>query len=265
MAAPFPFLDHPGPIPFAHRGGSAERAENSLGAFAHAVDLGYRYLETDTRLTRDGVLVAIHDDRIDRVSDRSGLVAELTWDEIRAARLRAPDGSPTDERIPRLEEVFTAFPEARINVDAKDDRSVDPLIDLIRRLDAVDRSCLGSFSGARTKAMRAALGAGLCTVCGPLEVGRLRLGPLGFVLGRPEGGCAQVPVRARVLGRLRVPLVDAAFVAAAHRVGVPVQVWTIDDRDEMNRLLDLGVDGIMTDRPSVLRDVLVERGEWHGV
>jgi glycerophosphoryl diester phosphodiesterase len=111
--------------------------------------------------------------------------------------------------------------------------------------------------------MRAALGAGLCTVCGPLEVARLRLGRLGFLLGRLEAGCAQVPLSRRIVGARRIPLVDAAFVAAAHRIGVPVQVWTVDDPAEMHRLLDLGVDGLMTDRPTALRDVLIARGQWH--
>jgi glycerophosphoryl diester phosphodiesterase len=262
MAATFAFLDHPGPVPYAHRGGSLENPENSLAAMAHAIELGYRYLETDTQLTSDGVLVVLHDADLDRTTDRTGRVADQTWAEVRGARLRNPDGSVSTESLPRLEEVFETWPGARINVDAKDDRAVDPLVALVRRFDAVDRVCLGSFSGKRTAAMRRQLGERLCTVCSPVDVARLRLGTLGGLLGRVAGACAQVPLRQKVLNGLAVPVVDGPFLNAAHKRGVAVHVWTVDEESEMHRLLDLGVDGIMSDRPTLLRQVLVERGQW---
>jgi glycerophosphoryl diester phosphodiesterase len=261
MAA-FAFLDHPGPLAFAHQGGAKEAPENTLAAFARAVELGFRYLETDAQLTRDGVLVALHDDHLARTTDRSGRVADLSWEEVSRARVRHPDGSLSEEGVPRLEDLFVRWPDARINVDAKDGRTVEPLIGLVRRLGAVDRVCLGSFRAGRAAAMRKALGPRLCTVCDPLDVARLRFGPLGRLLGRVGGACAQVPVRQTLVGPLALPIADRAFVAGAHRRGVAVHVWTIDDAAEMNRLLDLGADGIMTDRPSVLRQVLIDRGQW---
>jgi glycerophosphoryl diester phosphodiesterase len=264
MAARFAFLDHPGPIPFAHRGGSLENPENSLGAMAHAIDLGFRYLETDTQLTSDGVLVVLHDATLDRTSDRKGAVSEQRWSDIKDARLRNADGSLSDETLPRLEEVFETWPQARINVDAKDDRTIPELVALVRRFDAVERVCLGSFSGKRTASMRQQLGDRLCTVCGPLDVARLRLARVGGVLGQVSGACAQVPERQKVVAGLSVPVVDKAFLRSAHGRGVPVQVWTINDEAEMRRLLDLGVDGIMSDRPTLLRQVLTDRGQWIG-
>jgi glycerophosphoryl diester phosphodiesterase len=260
--APYAFLDHPGPIAYAHRGGSLENPENSLAAMGHAIDLGYRYLETDTRLTADGALVVIHDDDLSRTTDRKGAVSKLTWAEVHSARLRNADGSVSAERVPRLEEIFESWPEARITVDAKDDRTIGPLVDLVRRFDAVDRVCLGSFSGKRTATMREQLGEALCTVCGPLDVVRMRLGSVGGALGRVAGACAQVPARQKVVGPAGVPIVDGAFLGAAHKRGVPVHVWTVNDEAEMRRLLDLGVDGIMSDRPTLLREVLVARGQW---
>lgn len=257
----YTFLDHAGPIPFAHRGGSLEGPENSMSAMAHAIDLGYRYLETDTQQTSDGVLVVLHDATLDRTTDRTGSVADQTWEQVRGARLRNPDGSLSDQTLPRLEELFETWPAARVNVEAKDDRAVEALVALVRRYDAVERVCLGSFKGRRTARMRALLGPRLCTSCGPLDVVRLRLGPLGRVLGTVTAACAQVPVHQKV-GPLPIPVVDKAFVTAAHDRGLPVQVWTVDDEAEMRRLLDLGVDGLMTDRPTLLRQVLLDRGQW---
>jgi glycerophosphoryl diester phosphodiesterase len=265
--AAFAFLDHPGPIPFAHQGGAREGPENTLAAFQKAVDLGFRYLETDAQLTKDRVLVALHDDSLDRTTDRRGKVADLTWDEVSQARVRdGLSGQLSDQGVPRLEDVFTRWPQARINVDAKDGRAVEPLIELVRRLGAIDRVCVGSFSPGRAGAMRRALGPALCTICDPIDVARLRLGGLGGLLGSVGGACAQVPVRQELPGPLpgSVPVVDEAFVRNAHRRGIAVHVWTIDKPADMHRLLDLGVDGIMTDEPSVLRQVLVDRGQWVG-
>ncbi len=246
------FLDHPGPIAVAHRGGAAVHPENTMEAFAHAVSLGFRYLETDAHLTADGHVIAFHDDRLDRVSDQRGLVASLTLAVIRRARIGG-----TGEVVV-LEELLRAFPDCRVNVDPKSDDVVGPLADVLRRVTAIERVCIGSFSDARISRMRTLLGDGLCVSGGPRAVARLRLASLGVAVRVPPIGCVQVPVRAR-----GVTLVDARFVRAAHARGLPVHVWTVDDPGEMHRLLDLGVDGILTDQPEVLRDVLVARGVWH--
>jgi glycerophosphoryl diester phosphodiesterase len=251
MAPAFAFLDHPGPLAFAHRGGAALNPENTWASFAHAVSLGYRYLETDARLTRDGVVLAFHDATLERVADRPGTIAHLPWHEVRRARI-AGEHEPV-----RLDELLEAYPEIRINIDAKEDAVVEPLARVIERMDAVERVCIASFSDARLARARAILGAGLCTSAGPRGVARLRLAASGAPVRPPRLACVQVPVRAR-----GVRLVDARFVAAAHRAGIAVHVWTIDDRDEMDRLLDLGVDGLMTDRPDLLRSALVARDQW---
>jgi glycerophosphoryl diester phosphodiesterase len=246
----FPFLDHPGPLAFAHRGGAGDWPENTMPAFEHAVALGYRYVETDVHVTADGVLVAFHDESLDRVTDRTGLIRELPWVTVSEARV---DGR---EPIPLLEDLLGSWPDLRVNIDPKHDSAVDALIDTLRRTDAVERVCIGAFSDARLDRIRAALGPRLCTSLGPRGIARLKAASLGVPLSVPAP-CAQVPVRLR-----GVVVTDQRFVNAAHRLGMQVHVWTIDDPDEMARLLDMGVDGIMTDRPAVLRQVLEERGQW---
>ena len=251
-----PFLDHPTPIAFAHRGGAADAPENTLEAFAAATALGFRYLETDVHLTADGVLVAFHDTSLDRVTDRTGTIAELTWDEVRRATVTAGDTGPTGS-IARMADLLEAFPEARFNIDPKAEASVEPLAALIRATGSASRICVGAFSDRRVARVRALVGEDLCTGLGPRAVTRLRIASLGLPAGRPDGDCAQVPPSLR-----GVPVVDRRLVDTAHRLGLQVHVWTIDDPREMHRLCDLGVDGIMTDRPAVLREVLVERGDW---
>ena len=258
MSPTHPFLDHPGPIPFAHRGDSGAHPENTMAAFAAAVALGYRYLETDVHVTADGVLVAFHDDVLDRVTDRRGPVARLDWSEVRRARVGGL------EPIAELAELLASFRDARLNVDPKHDAAVAALIRVIRDAGAVERVCVGSFSDSRVAEIREAFGSAICTSLGPWEIAALRAAAWGarpFLarLRRRPGRCVQVPLR----GRGGLPLVEPRLIAAAHELGLPVHVWTVNGAAEMTRLLDLGVDGLFTDVPGVLRTVLAERGEWY--
>jgi glycerophosphoryl diester phosphodiesterase len=247
VSAAHPYLEWSGPIAFAHRGGTSHHPENTMPAFRHAVDLGYTYLETDVHATRDGVLVAFHDNDLSRTCGRPGRIDQLPFREVSAARV---DGR---EPIPRFDDLVEQFPDARINIDCKADSGVPGLIAAIRRHDLIDRVCVGSFSDRRLRTLRQALGPRLCTSFGPGQVGSL------VSAGRVVGGghAAQVPVR-----QGRVPVVTKRFIQAAHRKGIHVHVWTIDEPAEMERLLDLGVDGIMTDRPAELKRVLEARGVW---
>jgi glycerophosphoryl diester phosphodiesterase len=251
MPGVLPYLDHPGPLAFAHRGGAALNPENTWASFGHAISLGYRYLETDVRLTRDGVVLAFHDATLDRVADRTGTIAELTWEEVRRARIGG-----TQEPV-RLDALLEAYPDVRVNIDAKEDAVVEPLARVLERTDAVDRVCIASFRDARLARIRSLLGPALCISAGPRGVARLRLAASGARVRPPTIPCVQVPVRTR-----GVRIVDERFVATAHRAGIAVHVWTVDRPEEMRRLLDLGVDGIITDQPGLLRDVLVERDQW---
>jgi len=242
-----PYLDWPGPLAFAHRGGASDNPENTLPAFRHAVELGYTYLETDVHSTSDGVLVAFHDNDLSRTCGRDGRIDELPWSEVQQVRVGGT------EPIPLFEHLMEEFPNARVNIDCKADSGVDGLVASLKRLNCLDRVCVGGFSDRRLRRIRRELGPGLCTSFGPAQVAAFAVGTKV-----PWGGqCAQVPVK-----QGPVTIVSERTVERAHRRGLQVHVWTIDDPDEMHRLVDLGVDGLMTDRPAVLKQVLTDRGQW---
>jgi glycerophosphoryl diester phosphodiesterase len=248
----FPYLDDPeGVLAFAHRGGAMHPEltglENTTAAFEHAVRLGYRYLETDVHATSDGILLAFHDAALDRVTDRQGVIFEQPYVDVAAAVIGGAHA------IPKLEDLMEMFPEARFNIDIKSRGANEPLVELIERTKAHDRVLIGSFDEAVIRTFRRRLARPVATACGPVAIGALKAGlPL-----RDGGVACQVPHRHRGL-----LLVTRGFVRRAHAAGRHVHVWTIDDPNEMHDLLDLGVDGIFTDRTDLLRDVLMERGQW---
>ena len=246
---PVPFLDTPRPHAFAHRGGAAHAPENSWTAFEHAVKLGYAYLETDARATSDGKLMAFHDRTLDRVTDGSGPIGSRTYPEVKALRVAGT------EPVPLIEDLLGAWPGVRFNIDLKDEPGIALLADVLRRTGAWDRVCVTSFSGSRLRAARGLLGRPVCMATSPAVIAAIRYGG-GLSAGRLDRWqvrCAQVP------GRVASP----SFMRRARALGLDVHVWTINDRAEMARLLDLGVDGIMTDDIEALREVLIERGQWH--
>lgn len=221
-----------------------------MAAFEHAVSLGYRHLETDVHLSADGVLMAFHDPDLRRTCGVDARIADLSAREL--GHLRVGGTEP----IPTMIDLLRRWPDRRFNIDCKADDALVPLIELVRAEDLLDRVCLGSFSLRRLRVMRAALGPRLLTAMSPSEIVALRLA------SRVPGAAlraAQVPPTTR--GRT---LVDERFLRGARRVGVPVHVWTIDDAEEMHRLFDLGVDGIMTDDVALLRQVMEDRGLWRG-
>ncbi|HPU13872.1 MAG TPA: glycerophosphodiester phosphodiesterase [Aeromicrobium sp.] len=245
-----PYLEPAAPVAFAHRGGAMVEAnigiENSLAAFTHAYEFGYRYMETDVRCSRDGVVYACHDERLGRLLNRDVAIAELSAAEIDAALLG--DREP----IIRLDALIEALPGARWNIDIKSDDGVDPTTDLLSKMGVLDDVCLASFSHSRLVRIREKLPQ-VVTSASQREAAQMVLG-----LGVPKAPrIFQVPV-----SHARVPVVTRSFVRRAHKAGKFVHVWTIDEPEEMHRLSDLGVDGIMTDRTDLLKDVLLARGQW---
>lgn len=247
------YLDNDRPIAFAHRGGTTEAPENSLRAFRDAYDLGFRYLETDVHATSDGILVAFHDDDLERTCGEKRTIAGSTRAQLASARLAGTDP------IPLLDELLDEFPDARLNIDCKADQALEPLIRTLRDRDILDRVCIGSFSDRRLARVREEFGHRVCTSMGPREVASIALRSITFLPVRSAGPAlaAQVPV-----SQGPVPVTTERFVRNAHALGIQVHVWTIDDPAEMNRLLDLGVDGIMSDDTRALRDVFMTRGIW---
>src|SRR5262252_9378006 len=202
---PTAFLDHPGPLAFAHRGGAAHSQENSWRAFEHAVGLGYGYLETDVQATADGVLIAFHDRTLDRVTGQPGRVGRMTRKDLAGARVGGT------EPIPALEDVLAAWPDVRFNIDLKDTPAVEPLAGVLRRTNAWDRVCVVSFSASRLRAARRALGRPVCMAASPLGTAMVRFG------GPPAPRGSRGPHRGRFV---RQPAVGPGAAAARRPVAV---------------------------------------------
>lgn len=252
------------PVAMAHRGFSLTGLENSLAAFRAAVELGYSHLETDVHTTSDGVLLLFHDRTLDRVTGGHGRIHDLAAAEVRRVRIGGT------EPVPTFDELVAAFPDARFNLDVKDWHSVPSVVAAIERHQVHDRVLIASFSDRRRRAVlkrlsrRTASSAGtlanaLFLALGPLLSVRALGSPVRAVLRRALRGvdALQVPVRYRA-----IPVITPGYVRRAHALGLYVHVWTINDPAEMHRLLDLGVDGIVSDRADLLKEVLQARGQW---
>lgn len=247
---PAHYLDYARPLAFAHRGGAGDYPENSWRAFEHAVRLGYVYLETDVHATADGVVVAFHDKTLDRITDSTGSIAALTAARLAAARIGGT------EPIPLLADLLMAWPDIRFNIDVKDDPVIGPLIAVLKATRAWDRVCLTSFSSRRLAVARRRLPRPVCMAATPTGIGAICAGlPASALAARFAAlsvRCAQIPYS----------MATARFIRRARAAGLQVHAWTVNEETDMVRLLDLGVDGIMTDRTSMLRQVLFARDQW---
>ncbi|MFC5379698.1 glycerophosphodiester phosphodiesterase family protein [Aquipuribacter nitratireducens] len=265
---PHPALAGP-PLAFAHRGHTptahdpdgSHAWENTVAAFEAAVALGITHLETDVHATRDGVAVVLHDPDLRRTTGRPGRVERLTWREVATYRVAGLHA------VPRVEEVLEALPGVVLNVDVKAAAAAVPLADAVRHARAEDRVVVAAFDGRRARAAQRAA-PGVARSAGTASVAATRLAtevarvsaPAARALVRATlagADALQVPLRAR-----RVEVVTPLLLDVVHEVGAQVHVWTVDDPAEMHRLLDLGVDGLMSDRADVLARVMNGRG--HG-
>lgn len=249
------------PLLVAHRGGSRIAPENTMEAFRSAVERWHAdMLEMDVRLTRDGEVVVIHDPLVDRTTDGSGAVSSFTLARLQELdagfRFLDADGTASFRgqgvRVPRFEDVLTAFPDTRLNVEAKEPEVAEALVEIILSHGAADRVLLAAEYERSRRGVRG--------YPGPWGASRHHIF-LFWMLHRLPGGGGYTP-GADVL---QVPeafqglrIVTPAFVRAAHRRNIPVQVWTVDDPDDMRRLLSWGVDGIQSDRPDLLARVMGE-------
>lgn len=253
---PDPFFEAPRPLVFAHRGGAGLAPENTFAAFDKGLALGADGLELDVRLTRDGVVVVHHDATVDRTTNLHGRVADFTADELWHAdagyQFGHQDARPyrgLGHGIPRLHWVLGRYPDTRIIIEMKD-RSTDlarAIVAVLRTADAFDRVSVGSFGLRPLRAVRA-IAPSIATSASREEVRwALYRSWVGWPVTRPAYRGYQVP---EIAGMTRV--VSPRFVAAAHRTGLRVQVWTVDREDDARRLLGWGVDGLITDRPDVI-------------
>ena len=252
-------LEPPGSVvAMAHRGGSLHPdligLENTLVAFRHAAALGYRYLETDVHVTRDGHLVAFHDPVLDRMTGTQGAVGAVLAEELARVRIAG------EHAVPSMAELLEELPDCRFNIDLKAPGSVTALAELVERTGSHDRICVGSFSFRHLQQFRRLTAGKVATSATPAEVAvflSTSWRGLPRLLRSRRFSVLQIPRR-----RGRFPLVTASLVRRAHAAGLHLHVWTVDEPDEMDELLDLGVDGLITDRTDLLKARLVARGLW---
>lgn len=259
-----PFFSDPTPLAIAHRGSRLLWPENTIEAFQNAVDLGYRYLETDLHRTSDGVLVTFHDDTLDRTTEGAGPISRLTWEEL--SRLDAAyHFAPHEDfprrgqgvRVPSLVEVLETFPDVKLVLDLKGPGFEAELAGLLTAHGAEDRVIVGAFSDTRLARFRRASRGRVATSSGPAETIAIWTASR---IGRPlrtRADALQVPEDFAF-----VVLADSKLVAAAEAAGKQVHVWTVNDPDHMARFLDAGVHALITDRPDTLKQLLESRGEW---
>lgn len=235
----------------AHRGGALLPQnlgrENTIEAFAHAVDLGCTYLETDVRCTKDGHVYAFHDENLTRLFGLPVRFSDLTAAEVAELRLRG------EARIATLEQLLSTFPTAVFNIDFKDDASVEPALRVIAKTRAETRVVIASFSHSRITRVRN-LAPHVATSASRWEVGLMRVGKR--IRGEQRPHAIQIPPRIR-----GIQVFTPRLLEGAHSQRMAVHVWTINEEPAMHVLLDAGVDGIITDRPDVLKYVLHQRGK----
>lgn len=261
----YPYLDVTGPIALAHRGGAKDAPENTTAAFDSAIAAGFTYLELDIHLSSDGVLMVIHDARLDRTTDMQGDVRDFTARELETAdagywyTTNGKQSFPFRGHgvgIPRLEDLLNRYPDIHFNIDPKSDEGVAPLIDVLERTHAWDRVGIACGSHKRIEAVRQLAGERVPTAMSPREVLLALAAARRGELALPRQGADYI----------QMPLyhhsITARFVRQAHRAGLRVHAWTIDDPAAMEYLFDIGCDGIMTNDPELLRRVMERRGLW---
>ncbi len=254
----FPFFTrHAIPRLFAHRGASGHRPENTLPAFALALEMGAPYLEMDVRMTLDGRVVVLHDETVDRTTDGSGPVTEFTFRELQGLdagfrfSLSGLEGFPDrgrGVRVPTLEDVLRSFPGAMLNIEVKQEEPAmeGPLQDVLNRCDALDRVLLVSEREVVLNRLRERFGPGVATGTALEEGARFAQWILGGRTGDPRLGGAALQIPEMLAGQ---DYVVPELIDGAHGLGMEVHIWTVNDPSRMRRFLQMGADGIMTDFP----------------
>lgn len=250
--AKWAYLDAQLPLAMAHRGAHMAAPENSWRSFSAAQQLGYKYIETDVRGTADRKVVVFHDADSYRITGLRMRIANLTLKQLRAAGQTA--SSTAD--LPLLEETLHEFPELRFNIDLKDSVAAAEIPGILQRTNSYDRVCITSFSARRIRQARLGLERAVCTGAGVADVAKFLISPAARTRRSPMA-VLQLPLAYR-----KVPLVGSKLIARAHDAGLQVHVWTLNDRASIRKALDLGVDGIVTDEPILLKDELAARGLW---
>lgn len=258
-----PYLSREHPVRLAHRGSRVLWPENTHHAFDGAVDLGYLYIETDIRVTSDGVVVIFHDETLERTTNGVGKVSDWTWDALSAldaAYNFSPDGESFPLRgtgigISRLDDTLAAYPDVNFNIDLKAKGSEWLVAEVVVRMKRHDTVLIGGFVDARIARFRRITKGAVATSAGPTAaMAMYTASRVGRSVSR-KADAYQLP------SSMRGVSLDGKLVDAVHAAGAQIHVWTVNEEDEMERFLALGVDGIVTDRPDILNDVLEGTGD----
>ena len=239
------YLNYDGLAVMAHRGGSLEAPENTIESFKYSLEIGSDIIETDIQLSSDGVPYIFHDDDLKRILGIHKNFNELLSSEIDELNIFG------DYKIPTLEETLKQFPNTRFQIDFKTDEVVDPAIEIINKFPHIKKNlCVASFSSRRLQNIKSKL-SGITYSMGPHEVLKLLLKSFGLYRSKVSGDCLQIPIY-----RYGIKIVTKRFVDFCKHENIKISVWTINSTEEMNYLIDLKVDGIITDKPKALIDLL---------
>jgi Glycerophosphoryl diester phosphodiesterase len=238
------YLNVPGIAISAHRGGSIEAPENTIESFEYSIELGSSYIETDVQLSSNGIPYIFHDNDLNRLFGKNIIFNSLHSDEINELILF------DRYKIPTLESTLLKFPNTFFQIDVKTDEVVLPTMEVIKKTNSTDKVCIASFSSKRLKQVHN-LYPEICLSMGPYEVMKLLLASFGLYRKKVPGNCLQIPIY-----KYGIKLVTKRFINYIHSIGLKIHVWTINDEDTMQKLIDLGVDGIITDRPKALKELL---------
>ena len=242
------YLNYNGLAVMAHRGGSLEAPENTIESFKYAIEIGSDIIETDIQLSSDGVPYIFHDDDLKRIPGIEKNFNDLLASEIDELNIFG------DFKIPTLEETLKQFPDTKFQIDFKTDEVVDPAIEIINKLPHVKKNlCVASFSSQRLQKIKSKL-SDVTYSMGPHEVLKLLLKSFGIYRGEVGGDCLQIPIY-----RYGIKIVTKRFVDFCKRENIKISVWTINSTEEMDYLIDLDVDGIITDKPKALINLLASR------
>ena len=244
-----PFFEDYSFFGFVHRGGDEVETENTIEAFKYSSDLGFVFIETDVQATKDGHVVIFHDASLKRMAGVNKSINELTLKEINEINLLSGG------KIPLLSEALETFPDLRFNIDIKTEDALEETIQIIKKMNFLDKTCLASFSSSRLKRIKNLAGPEACISSGQMDIFKMMCQSIGIELQATMSQCAQIPVK-----QWGVPVLTKRFIETAKKQNKFVHVWTIDDIDQMFELIEFGVDGLMTDKPSVLKEAMLKKG-----
>ena len=239
-----PYLNVPGVAISAHRGGGIEAPENTIEAFQYAIEMGSSYIETDVQLSADGIPYIFHDDDLKRLFGKETSFNSLHSEQIEKLKLF------DSYCIPKLESALNKFPNTFFQIDVKTDAVTLPAMKVIEKTNSLDRVCMASFSSERLKKIHG-LYPKVCLSMGPSEIFKLFLSSYGLYRKKIPGNCLQIPIY-----QYGIKLATKRFVKYAQSIGLKIHIWTINDEYTMKKLIEIGVDGIITDRPKLLKDIL---------